>query len=61
MWSDVTNLYPTHIAPSTAPVGQVLVTEPQVIREHSDYMRVQAPSKPYAPIRYSTLHWVAKR
>jgi hypothetical protein len=59
MWSDVTNLYPTHIAPSAAPVGQVLVTEPQVIREQ-DYMRVQPPSKPYQPMSYSTMHWVAR-
>ena len=58
MWSDVTTLYPSHIAP-TAPVGQVLVTEPQVIRER-DYMRVQPPSKPYEVAAYSTVHWIAK-
>ena len=59
MWSDVTTLYPSHIALSTAPVGQVLVTEPQVIREQ-DYMRVQPPSKPYEVAAYSTIHWIAK-
>ena len=59
MWSDTTSLYPTHIAPSTAPVGQVLLNEPQVIRRQ-DYMRVQPPSKPYQPTAYSTIHWVAK-
>jgi len=59
MSSSITSLYPSNIAPTIAPVGQVLVTEPQVIRER-DYMRVQPPSKPYQPTAYSTLHWVAK-
>jgi hypothetical protein len=59
MWSSPLELYPIHVAPTITPVGQVLVTEPQVIREQ-DYMRVQPPSEPYKPTAYSTLHWVAK-
>lgn len=59
MWSDVASVYPSHIAPTIAPMGQVLVIEPQVIREQ-DYIRVQPANKPYAATTYSTLHWVAK-
>ena len=59
MWSDIAALYPSYTAPSTAPVGQVLLNEPQVIREE-DYMCVQPPSKPYSIPAYSTIHWVAK-
>ena len=58
MWSSIAELYPSYIAPATAPVGQVLIIEPQVIRER-DYMIVQPISKPYAITAYSTLHWVA--
>ena len=56
----VTELYPIHVAPILAPQGMAHVAEPQVTREQ-DYMRVQPPSKPYAPVSYSTLHWVARR
>ena len=61
MWSSVTEIYPV-IAPLYAPVGQVLLVEPQVedVSERYAVKRITGviAYKQYGPL--STLHWVAK-
>jgi hypothetical protein len=46
MWSTVSEVYPTYLNPSQAPVGSVRVVEPQVVREY-DYRLIQPPAAPY--------------
>ena len=46
MWSSVGEVYPAYVNPVQAPVGQVLVNEPQVVRQ-VEYRPVQPPSAPY--------------
>ena len=59
MWSDVATLYPTHVAPDTAPVGQVLVIEPQTKEIKAEYLVVQPSKKPYEVQQdYSRRVWV---
>ena len=41
-----TEVYPTYFSPSQAPVGSVLLVEPQVIR-HYDYRPIQPQKPPY--------------
>ena len=38
--------YPTYFSPSQAPVGSVLLVEPQVIRDY-DYSPIQPQKPPY--------------
>ena len=53
MWSTVSEIYPVHMSPILAPLGQALVKEPQVSMSHSyahDYIPVQPPRTPYSII-----------
>ena len=58
MWSTLLEVYPVHVSPSQAPVGAILVAEPQVVRE-VDYLPIQPPKAPYGlQQEYSRRLWV---
>jgi len=58
MWSSVGEVYPVHVSPSQAPVGAILVAEPQVVRQ-IDYLPVQPAKAPYElQQEYSRRLWV---
>jgi len=61
MWSTVTEVYPV-IAPLYAPVGQVLLVEPQVadVSERYSVERITGIVAYRRQMPLSTLHWVAK-
>jgi len=59
MWSSVGEVYPAYATLLPAPVGQVLVSEPQVVRQ-IEYRPIQPPQAPYELIQdvYSRRLWV---
>ena len=58
VWSTPLEVYPVHVSPSQAPVGTVLVAEPQVVRQ-VDYLPVQSAKAPYGlQQEYSRRLWV---
>jgi len=46
MWSSTTEIYPVYLSPSQAPIGTVVIVEPQVALV-TDYRPVQPPKGPY--------------
>jgi len=57
MWPSVSEVYPAYANLLPAPVGQVLVSEPQVVRQ-AEYRPVKPPEAPYELTVYSKRLWV---
>jgi len=57
MWSSISEVYP--VIPTIAPVGHVLVVEPQVVQE-VEYRPIQPPKAPYELTQdvYSRRLWI---
>lgn len=52
-------IYPVHVAPSLAPVGQGLLIEPAVNKVNAEYLVVQPSREPYGiPVEYTKRVWV---
>jgi len=62
MWSTIGEVYPVYVSATIAPVGQVLINEPQTtdVTERYSVQRITGivAYKQHGPM--STLHWVAK-
>ena len=59
MWSSPLELYPVHVAPDVAPVGQRLIVEPQTHIANAEYLVVQPSREPYGvPQEYTRRLWI---
>jgi hypothetical protein len=59
MWSSPLELYPIHVAPELAPIGQRLLVEPQTYKVNAEYLVVQPSREPYGiPQEYTRRLWV---
>jgi hypothetical protein len=59
MWSSPLELYPVHVSPDLAPLGQGLLIEPAVNRVNAEYLVVQPSREPYGiPQEYTRRVWI---
>jgi hypothetical protein len=59
MWSSPLELYPIHVSPDLAPIGQRLLVEPQTYKVNVEYLVVKPFRGPYAtPQEYTKRLWV---
>tara|TARA_R100001377_G_scaffold29713_1_gene16178 strand:+ start:839 stop:1021 length:183 start_codon:yes stop_codon:yes gene_type:complete len=59
MNSSPLEVYPVHVLPTSAPVGQELLIEPSVNRVNAEYLVVQPSREPYGvPQEYTRRLWI---
>ena len=59
MNSSPLEIYPVHVAPALAPMGQGLLIEPSVNKVKAEYLVVQPSREPYGiPVEYTKRVWV---